>query len=54
MDALQVSDIILKVNDVGVEAPGGCQGMMTELNQSMDLLLLVQRKTVTGETGMDV
>ena len=54
MDALRVSDIILKVNDVGVKAVGGCHDMMTELKQSMDLLLLIQRQTVTGETGMDV
>ena len=54
VDALRISDIILKVNDVGVEAPGGCQDMMTELKQSMDLLLLIQRQVVVGEPGMDV
>ena len=38
-------DMILQVNDAGVETPGGIQLMVEELKTAMDLLLLVSRRT---------
>ena len=44
-DEVRSGDMILRVNDVGVETSGGLQLMVEELKTAMDLLLLVSRRT---------
>ena len=53
-DELRIGDVILRVNDVGVETSGGLQLMVEELKSAKDMLLLVLRQTSSNESGIDV
>ena len=44
-DCLKPGDVLLMVNDIGIDSPEGAQGMIWELATSAELLLLVRRET---------